>query len=105
MAELTEVMIQTGDTRLVEILNKIRVGDVYDAVESLLNSRLAIQEEISYPIDNLHLLAENAPADAQNKFMINQSNTEFVFIKAIDKSSINLVFSETVFEFIKKCKA
>ena len=28
MAELTEVMRQRGDTRLIEMLNKIRLGDV-----------------------------------------------------------------------------
>ena len=33
MAELTEVMRQRGDTRLIEILSKIRVGDVNDALE------------------------------------------------------------------------
>ena len=35
MAELTEVMRQRDDTRLIEMLNKIRVGDADDAVESL----------------------------------------------------------------------
>ena len=44
MAELTEVMRQRDDTRLIEMLNKIRVGDVDDAVESLLKSRLAVQK-------------------------------------------------------------
>ena len=74
MAELTEVMRQRGDTRLIEMLNKIRVRDVDDAVESLLKSRLAVQKEVSYPINTLHLFAENTPPDAQNKFMINQLN-------------------------------
>ena len=44
MAELTEVLRQRGDTRLIEMLNKIRVGDVDDAVEYLLKSRLAVQK-------------------------------------------------------------
>ena len=44
MAELTEVLRQRGDTRLIEMLNKIRVGDVDDAVESLLKSRLAVKK-------------------------------------------------------------
>ena len=43
MAELTEVMTQSGDTRLIEMLNKIRVGDADDTVESL-KSRLAVQK-------------------------------------------------------------
>ena len=104
MAELAEVMRQKGDTRVIEMLNKIRVGDVDDAVQSLLISRLAVQKEVSYPIDTLHLFAENTSADAQNKFMINQLNSECVLVKAIDKFPVNLVFSETDYEFIKNTK-
>ena len=73
------------------MLNKTRVGN-FDVVESLLNSRFAVQKEISYPIDALHLFAENAPADARNKCMINPLNTECIFIKAIYEIPINLVF-------------
>ena len=104
MTELTEVMRQRGDIRLTEMLNKIRVGDADDVVECLLKSRLAVQKEVSYPIDTLHFFAENTPADAQNKFMINELNSECVLIKAIDKFPINLVFSETDYEFIKNAK-
>ena len=104
MAELTEVMRQRGDTRLTKMLNKFRVGDIDDAVESLLKSRLVVQKEISYPIDTLHLFAENTPADAQNKLMINQLNSECVLIKAIDKFPTNLVFLESDYEFIKNAK-
>ena len=74
MAELTEVISQRGDTRLIVTLNKVRVGGVDDAAEFFLKSRLAVQKEISYPIDNFHLFVENAPADAQNKCKIKQLN-------------------------------
>ena len=50
------------------------------------------------------MFTENAPTDAQNKFMINQLNSECVLIKAIDKFLINSVFSETDYEFIKNAK-
>ena len=36
--------------------------------------------------------------------MINQLNSECVLIKAIDKFPVNLVFSETDYEFIKTAK-
>ena len=52
----------------------------------------------------MHLLAENAPADAQNKFIVIQFNTGCFHIKAIDKILSNLVFSETDFEFAKYAK-
>ena len=74
MAELTEVISQRGDTRLIVTLNKVRGGGVDDAAEFFLKSRLAVQKEISYPIDTFHLFAENAPADAQNKCKIKQLN-------------------------------
>ena len=99
MGELTDITRQRDDTRL-----GTRAGDVDDAVEYLLKSRLTVQKEISYTINTLNLFAENAPADAQNKFMIDQLNTECVLIKATDKFPINLVFSETGFEFIKDIK-
>ena len=101
MAELTEVMRQRGDIRLIEMLSKIRVGDVDDAVEYLLKSRIDVQKQISDPIDTLHLLAENAPADAQNKLMINQFDLECILINAIDKFPTNLVFSDSDYELKK----
>ena len=52
----------------------------------------------------MHLFAENAPADAQNKFIVIQLNTGWVHIKPIDKTLSNLVFSETYFEFAKYAK-
>ena len=67
--KLAEVMRQWCDT-LIEMLNKIRLGDVDDAAESFLKSKLFVQHEISYPTDTLHLFAENGPVDAQNKFLI-----------------------------------
>ena len=63
--------------------------DVDDTVEFLLKPRLDVQKRISYPIDTLPLFAENAFVDAQNKFLINLLNTEFIFIKAIDNFFIN----------------
>ena len=92
-------MRQKDDTRLIAILNKIRVGDVNDALESLIKSILAIPREILYPIDTLHLFAQNDTGDPQNTFMINQLNSECVFIKL--EASINVVILETDFELIK----
>ena len=45
MAELTEVISQRGDTRLIVTLNKVRVGGVDDAAEFFLKSRLAVQKK------------------------------------------------------------
>ena len=76
MAELTGVMRERDDIIVFEMLNEIRVGDVDDAVKSLLKLRLAVQNEILYSNGSLYFFAENAPAEAQNKFLIAQFNTE-----------------------------
>ena len=52
----------------------------------------------------LHLLAENAPTDAQNKLMINQFDLECILINAIDKFPTNLVFSDSDYELKKNTK-
>lgn len=77
-------MRERDDIIVFEMLNEIRVGDVDNAVESLLKSRLAVQNE-NLSNDSLYVFPENATADAQNKILITQFNTERVFIKAIDK--------------------
>ena len=77
-------MRERDDIIVFEMLNEIRVGDVDNAVKSLLKSRLAVQNE-NLSNDSLYVFPENATADAQNKILITQFNTERVFIKAIDK--------------------
>ena len=104
MAEVTKVLRQRGDIKLIEMLNKIRVRDADDAGESLLKSRVTVQKEISYPIHTLHLFAEIASVDAQSKSMINQLISGCVYFKAIGKFPTNLVFVETDYEFIKNAK-
>ena len=39
-AELTEVMQQKGDKNFIDILNKVRVGNIYSEVERTLKSRI-----------------------------------------------------------------
>ena len=77
-------MRERDDIIVFEMLNEIRVGDVDNAVKSLLKSRLAVQNE-NLSNDSLYVFPENATPDAQNKILITQFNTERVFIKAIDK--------------------
>ena len=83
MVELTEVMRQKGDSRLIHMLNKIRVGNKYDAMESLLKTRLAVKKKHIQLILCICLL---------KKLMINHLNSECVLIKAIDKFPTKLVF-------------
>ena len=77
-------MRERDDIIVFEMLNEIRVGDVDNAVKSLLKSRITVQNE-NLSNDFLYVFPENTTADAQNKILITQFNTESVFIKAIDK--------------------
>ena len=63
MAESIGVIRERDDIIFYGMLNKGKVGVVDDAVEPLLKSRFAVQNEILYSSDSLYFFAENAPAD------------------------------------------
>ena len=48
MCELTEVMRQRGDCKLIDILNNARVGEVSDKDMEILNSRLVDKKGENY---------------------------------------------------------
>ena len=85
MNEVTETMRQRSDTQLTDTLSKIRVGDVDGIVEKKLKSRITTQLETLHSDNPLHLFAENAPGNAQDKYLIDQLDKECIQIKAIDK--------------------
>ena len=55
IAELTEVMRQRVDSRLIDLLNNIRIGKVTPEDESPLKSRFIEKNDVSYPHDALHI--------------------------------------------------
>ena len=63
IAELTEVMRQQGENvnMFVDLLNSVRVAELNDQDELLLKSRFISKDSPDYPIDALHLFAENKP--------------------------------------------
>ncbi|XP_057294661.1 uncharacterized protein LOC130623196 [Hydractinia symbiolongicarpus] len=59
IAELTEVMRQRGDQRLIELLNNIRVGNLETQHEDLLKSKFIFQNDPNYPEDAIYIFAES----------------------------------------------
>ena len=67
LAELTEIMRQKDDLEFIELLNKIRVGNVDEHVEDKLKARFIEKTDENYPHSSLHIFAENIPVNAHNK--------------------------------------
>ena len=57
-AELTEVVIQ-DDKLFIDLLNKVRVGNIDDDVEKLLKTTFIHESNENYPKDALQMYAEN----------------------------------------------
>ena len=84
IAELTEVMRQKDDVAFIHLLNKVRVGNVDENVENVLRSRFINKHDPLYPIEALHIFAENSPAKVHNETMLNSLPTALVSIHAED---------------------
>jgi len=85
MCELTEIMRQRGDIVLIDLLNNIRVGTITNEDENLLKSRFIDKNSTDYPINALHIFAENGPAKMHNMEMLNSVNNQSFIINAIDQ--------------------
>ena len=55
-AELTEVMKQRGDIEFIEFLNKIRVGNLDESIQTRLKARFFKENDVNYPRNALHSL-------------------------------------------------
>ena len=85
MCGLEQVMRQRGDTRLIELLNNIRIGRLLETDINLLKTRLITKETENYPVHALHIFAENEPARQHNSYMLNLINSPQVAMDACDQ--------------------
>ena len=67
LAELTEIMRQKDDVDFIELLNKVRVGNVDEIVERKLKAKFIEKSDENYPHDCLHIFAENIPVNEHNR--------------------------------------
>ena len=78
MGELTEVMRQKGDFIFIDLLNKVRAGNIDSNDENLLKSKFIMKDDSRYPTDAIHIWAENNPVEKHNTFMLNISTCHYI---------------------------
>ena len=94
IAELTEEVRQKGDTTLIDLLNKIRIGYIDDSVESFLKGRFIDQNDPNYPVGVLHIFAENALLRNHSDAIMQKLNSPMVSIDAIDQLPKGVTLSQ-----------
>ena len=94
IAELTEVMRQRGDKTLIDLVNKISIGYIDDSVESVLNKKFIDQNDPNYPVDVLHIFAENVLLRNHSDAMMQKLDSPMVSINAIDQLPKSVTLSE-----------
>jgi len=60
--ELSEVMRQKEDSSFIDLLNNVRIGNLNENDVDVLNSRVINKTDGNYPVNALHVFAENEPA-------------------------------------------
>ena len=85
IVELTEIMRQQGHNEMINMLNKVRTGDIDEHTENLIKSRFIDKNDPTYPVDAIHIYAENAPVLKHNESMLCRLNHPLISIDAIDE--------------------
>ena len=84
LAELDQVMLQDDDM-FVNLLNKIRKGEIDQNVEHIIKSRFIDKNEPHYPSDVLHIYAENTLVTRNNNNQLKQIPGELVKIQTKER--------------------
>ena len=71
-AELREDMRERGDTKVTDLLNKIRVRNVDGDVQKQIRERFIALLDINYPEKGLHKFAQYYPTVKHNRKMLNK---------------------------------
>ena len=64
-------IVRQNDKLFIDLLNKVRAGNIDDDVENLLKARFICESDENYPKDALHMYAENGPAMKRNEAILN----------------------------------
>lgn len=86
---------QTRESTFIEILNKISIEDIDDALEFMLKTKFTSVYEEHF-VKVLYLYAENVLQDNRDKKMANRFNTLLVIAKRIDKIPNTVVCPEKI---------
>ena len=77
-------MRQRGDSDLIELLNKVRTASLEESDENVLKSQFISENDSNYPVDALHIFAENKPCQEHNEKMLCSNQNSLYSISAID---------------------
>ena len=83
-AELTEVMRQKCDAEYINLLNKIRIGDIDADVQQKLKARFVNETADNYPQNVVDMFEENYPAVVHNKKILDTLPGELCRVNATD---------------------
>ena len=104
LAELTEVMRQKGNDQFISLLNQVRTGTLDGYNENLLKSRFIERNDRDYPLETIHIYAENAPVAEHNISMLNRLEAQSFQIIAIDEYPTESELSNTDITWVKNAK-
>ena len=95
-------MQQKDDQQFTEPLNRFKTGSQTDKDVNCINSRLIFPSADNYPVDTLHIWAENDPVNEYNDKRLEQLSLPLSILKATDQypsqvtqRDINTVLSKT----------
>ena len=74
-------MRQRGDLDLIDLLNKVRTASLDENDEILLKFRFISENDANYPLDALHIFAENLPCQTHNSKMLNANENIYVVFR------------------------
>ena len=98
IAELTEVMRQRGDQKLITLLNNIRTANIIANDEKSLKSKFLDKSDHNYCNEAFHIRTENDPVEKHNKKMLDSLLGEEYMTSAVDKTPDNI--SDAILEKI-----
>ena len=87
-AELTKVLSEMMYKLFIDLLNKVRVGEINNDVERLLKTEFIHESNENYANDTLHMYAENECAMKNNDLVLNDLPGEVYKIEADEKFQI-----------------
>ena len=102
-AKLTEV-VRPNNKLFVNLLNKVRVGNIDDDFEKLLKARFIHESDENYPKNVLHMYAENEPAMKKNDAVLNYLSGKLYTTETYDKIPDNWKYPLTTIQAVQNQK-
>ena len=90
MMELIQIMRQKDDQQFTELLNRFRTASQTEKDIDCINSRSITPLADNYPLDALHIWAENNPVNKHNNKQLEQLSTPLFVLRATDQYPSNI---------------